>query len=311
MPPSTALAPTQILDPETVQMVLLSGDLARLTFEQRTNYYRSVCESVGLNPLTQPFEYLKLQGKEKLYARKDATDQLRFIHRVSIDPRGFTRELIDGVYVVTATAALPSGRMDVSTGAVPIEGLRGEAKANAMMKAETKAKRRVTLSICGLGMLDETEIDSIPGAQRVPIEIAAAPIVTETAPPDFLTSELPESSATAPAKRGVAPSAPTSAPSAPDSGNAPVTKTPIPVVVLDAKVGNRTPPHYYEIFVRETDAQPFEPAREHVLITKDEAIYKAALDGHGTGLIFDATWHDAKRTDGKRFLALDALEVVQ
>jgi hypothetical protein len=36
--------------------------------------------------------------------------------------------------------------------------------ANALMKAETKSKRRVTLSICGLGFLDETEADSIPGA---------------------------------------------------------------------------------------------------------------------------------------------------
>ena len=33
------------------------------------------------------------------------------------------------------------------------------------MKAETKAKRRVTLSICGLGMLDETEVETIPGAR--------------------------------------------------------------------------------------------------------------------------------------------------
>jgi phage tail sheath protein FI len=30
------------------------------------------------------------------------------------------------------------------------------------MKAETKAKRRVTLSICGLNMLDESEVESIP-----------------------------------------------------------------------------------------------------------------------------------------------------
>ena len=33
---------------------------------------------------------------------------------------------------------------------------------NALSKAVTKAKRRATLSICGLGMLDETEIASIP-----------------------------------------------------------------------------------------------------------------------------------------------------
>jgi hypothetical protein len=36
-----------------------------------------------------------------------------------------------------------------------------------MMKAETKSKRRVTLSIVGLGMLDESEVDSIPGAKAV------------------------------------------------------------------------------------------------------------------------------------------------
>jgi hypothetical protein len=35
------------------------------------------------------------------------------------------------------------------------------------MTALTKAKRRLTLSLAGLGWLDETETDSVPGAQRV------------------------------------------------------------------------------------------------------------------------------------------------
>ncbi len=74
------------------------------------------------------------------------------------------RELVDGVYVVTAQARTPTGRTDESIGAVTIDKLTGEARANALMKTETKAKRRVTLSICGLGMLDEAEVDSIPGA---------------------------------------------------------------------------------------------------------------------------------------------------
>src|SRR4029077_13307885 len=51
-----------------------------------------------------------------------------------------------------------------ATGAVSIKGLGGQLLANAYMKAETKAKRRGTLSICGLGWMDETEADSIPGA---------------------------------------------------------------------------------------------------------------------------------------------------
>jgi hypothetical protein len=56
---------------------------------------------------------------------------------------------------------LPNGRQDESIGAVNIAGLKGENRANAMMKAETKAKRRVTLSICGLGLLDETEVETV------------------------------------------------------------------------------------------------------------------------------------------------------
>ena len=40
---------------------------------------------------------------------------------------------------------------------MPLKG-GGEFAANAIMKAVTKAKRRVTLSISGLGFLDETEV---------------------------------------------------------------------------------------------------------------------------------------------------------
>nr|MBA2706681.1 hypothetical protein [Gemmatimonadaceae bacterium] len=52
-------------------------------------------------------------------------------------------------------------------GVVTMGALKGDALANALMKAVTKAKRRVTFSICGLGTLDETELETIPGT-RVP-----------------------------------------------------------------------------------------------------------------------------------------------
>ncbi|HJX53424.1 MAG TPA: hypothetical protein VJ801_11725 [Polyangia bacterium] len=146
-----------------IEQVLIGGDLSRLTSEQRVSYYNKTCESLGLNSLTQPFAYINLNGKLTLYARKDCTEQLRGIRNISIGIA--SREVVEGVYVVTARATNPAGRMDESIGAVPIDKLTGEARANAMMKAETKAKRRVTLSFCGLGILDETEIESIPGAR--------------------------------------------------------------------------------------------------------------------------------------------------
>jgi hypothetical protein len=163
---ATAIAPRQATAPAVlsqIENVLINGDLKTLTPEQRVAYYKSVCESVGLNPLTRPFEYLVLQGKMILYARKDCTEQLRAVHGISL--RITDRQMIDDVYVVTAEAQDAKGRVDTSTGAVACGALKGEAKANALMKAETKAKRRVTLSIAGLGMLDETEVETIPNAK--------------------------------------------------------------------------------------------------------------------------------------------------
>lgn len=144
-----------------LESVVIGGDLSGLSSNDRVMYYKQVCESLGLNPLTKPFEYMKLQGKLTLYARKDCTDQLRKRHAISISIAA--RELVEDCYLVTAKATDGLGRFDEAIGAVSISGLKGEAKANAIMKAETKAKRRVTLSIAGLGMLDENEVETIPG----------------------------------------------------------------------------------------------------------------------------------------------------
>ena len=153
MEESTALAaPSQPLPPEIVEKVVIGGDLA-------ADYYAAVCRSLGLNPLTKPFEYLTLNGKLRLYALRDCADQLRRLHGISIYIAN--RERMNDIYVVTARAKDRQGREDESTGAVPLGNLRGDALANALMKAETKAKRRVTLSIAGLGWLDETEVETI------------------------------------------------------------------------------------------------------------------------------------------------------
>jgi len=169
------------IDPGTMlERVVVHGDLSKLAPGDRAVYYGQVCESLGLNPLTRPFEYLTLNGKQILYARRDCTDQLRKIHSVSVTIRA--REQIGDLLVVTAQAELPSGRKDESTGAVSVGKLQGEALANAMMKAETKAKRRVTLSICGLAMLDESEVDSVRQEQPVHISPHAAPDEDTTEP---------------------------------------------------------------------------------------------------------------------------------
>lgn len=140
---------------EAIEKVLMSGDLSSLTTEQRLTYVNGVCKSLGVNPLTKPFEYIKFQGKTILYATRGCADQLRKIHNVSIDE--IKKEKIGDLYVVTAAASIGS-RKDIATAALETKNLQGTDLANALMKTETKAKRRVTLSICGLGCLDESEV---------------------------------------------------------------------------------------------------------------------------------------------------------
>ncbi|EAJ9786951.1 hypothetical protein GNX79_05810 [Campylobacter coli] len=141
------------------ELALVKGDLSKLSDVERASYVKNLCESLGLNMLTKPFEYIVLNGKLTLYANKSATDQLRQIRKVSITKTEVAQ--VGDIYMVTAYAATPDGRTDCDTGALNIKNLDGDNLANAIMKAITKAKRRVTLSICGLGMLDESELETI------------------------------------------------------------------------------------------------------------------------------------------------------
>jgi hypothetical protein len=168
--------PMKALDTETLSKLVLKGDLTGLTPTETMDYYYRFCEHLGLDPLTRPFDILQLGGKRVLYAHKGCTDQLRRKYGVSItDLKG---EVIQDAYRVTAIGHDNTGRSDAATGVVRVKGLEGDAFANAVMKSETKAKRRLTLSLCGLGMLDETEVETIPGA--VPISV------------DFQTTEKKE-----------------------------------------------------------------------------------------------------------------------
>ncbi len=191
--------------PTAMEKAAVMGDLSSLTPLERLEYYRGVCESVGLNPLTKPFMYIRLNNQLTLYARKDATDQLRAIRGISItsvdrdesDPQFCT-------YIVQGRDK--HGRTDMDIGSVPIGNLKGEARSNATMKALTKAKRRLTLSLAGLGLLDESEVESVQGAEMVRVDMGTGEIqeaeATEENPAVAVIRERMESTQEAPAEAG-------------------------------------------------------------------------------------------------------------
>lgn len=143
-----------------IESIVLRGDLSGLGPTERARFYTQMCEGLGLNPHAQPFAFLRLNGKEVFYATRGATDQLAAIHKLN-------REIVDGPKVIdlagtklvyaVCRATLPNGRVETSTATVPLID-----PVNVLMKCETKAKRRATLSILGLGVLDEMELETLP-----------------------------------------------------------------------------------------------------------------------------------------------------
>lgn len=147
------------ISPEIINSLILTGDMSKLTAGQQTQYYNAVCKSVGVNPLTQPFAIIVLQGKKILYATKGCTQQLAANRGINTEIR--EEKTIESVYKVSCRATLKDGMFTDDIGVVSIVGLKGSELGNAMMKAVTKSKRRAVLALCGLGMPDESEIEDI------------------------------------------------------------------------------------------------------------------------------------------------------
>jgi hypothetical protein len=164
-----------------LKSMVMDGDFSKLSKAQRDQYIELFCAERGLDWKSGPFKWLMLNGKLVPYATRDCADQLRRINGVSI---AITAETYDrGLLTVHVRATDKTGRTDEDYGTVPwSEKMAPEFAANMKLKAVTKAKRRVTLSISGLGWLDETEVEDIPAeAKTIPHrEPESGPTMTRT-----------------------------------------------------------------------------------------------------------------------------------
>ena len=175
----------EVLDPKVIESIVINGDLSKLQPQQKVAYYNYRCSQAGLDPAAKPFDLLKLNGKEVLYANAQCTQQLCAIHKLSTQVTH--REKMDDIYLVSVRVTGADGRLSENQGAVAIAHLKGDALANAVLKATTKAIRRAVLAHCGLGMLDETEAETIPGARMEPV----VQVPTEAAPSVAAVVEQP------------------------------------------------------------------------------------------------------------------------
>ncbi len=160
------LAAEDIEDIEAIEtkVSMSGGDLRILKPDERVRYYRYLCAKLSLDPTFAPIQFVELDGKLRPYITRAGAEMLRAKHGVSTS---ILRSEIQGnLFVVLVRATAPDGRAEESVAVADLRDKRGNDLGNACLFAETKAKRRATLSLLGLGyFLDETEALSIQGAK--------------------------------------------------------------------------------------------------------------------------------------------------
>ena len=166
---------------------LRSGDLSSLPEAEKDKVLIKMCAHYDLDPILRPFILLTLNGKQVWYPTKAATDQVaakfNLTREVIEIKENVERGVIECRVKITApgcersetciaAVSITEFQRD-SSGKVAPQLMRGETYANALMKVESKAKRRATLGWLGIAEsyeAGEFEIEKISEPQPITIE---------------------------------------------------------------------------------------------------------------------------------------------
>ena len=156
-------------EPAVVEQ-LIRGDVSSVPREALLRYVFTFCERVGISPLAVPFSLLKTQRGMQLVANRNFYDAVASKYSVSRECVG--EGFFEGtkLYYTRYRATTPDGRVTEDMALVDTAGLNGNDLANAIMKAHTKGRNRVTRAHLGFPFPDETEAETVPGASVVSIE---------------------------------------------------------------------------------------------------------------------------------------------
>lgn len=144
---------------EALVKATLSQDWGRTNDQVKVRFIAHLCNQLSIPAVMNPFIFIKTKNGQKLYTPSEGAYLIASKNRIStkIKDRSYDKER--QIYSVTVECSTPDGRTSEDIGHMFLGGLQGENLANAMMKAETKAKRRAILSTVGLSVLTE---DAIP-----------------------------------------------------------------------------------------------------------------------------------------------------
>jgi hypothetical protein len=137
-------------------------DLSSLNEEQRQGYVEALCEHLGLRPELGLVRLIwdddgSTNRKLVAYVLKGGTDIIRANRKITT--KSLTNTMLGGAVTFTCTGEDIENRQEIAVGSKSIDGLQGKALDDAVMTAQTRATRRMTLQFVGGGVLDESEVN--------------------------------------------------------------------------------------------------------------------------------------------------------
>jgi hypothetical protein len=139
--------------------VLGTGDLSRLTNDERVAFYLEKCRRAGIDSLSRPFQWIEFKETNEsppvltLYLKPSGAAQILRTHRVSF--HFVKKEVVGELFKVEVEGREADGRVGYATKYVPLTGkygkLGGWHLANAFMAAESGALRRLCVLMFGEG----------------------------------------------------------------------------------------------------------------------------------------------------------------
>lgn len=137
------------------------SDIDKMSELEQRQYYLDACEYFQVPPELNVLYFTYFDSGDGarvkvLAAKKGATDIIR--DRLHINITELTDKMVNGSIVFFAKGMNGKGRFEMATGAKYIEGLKGQDLDSAIMTAQTRALKRLTLQFAGGGLLDESEV---------------------------------------------------------------------------------------------------------------------------------------------------------
>ena len=146
---------------QKVELALMRGDLRGLTKGQIAQVVENLAQQMGVDPSLAPIDIIPTrEGKLIPYINAKGAAQLRRKHGLEVVSIDLVKERA-GLVVLRCTLRRASdGSLDMAFGAATWREDRPGDEAMAWMVAETRAKRRATMSAVGVfleGPSDEVE----------------------------------------------------------------------------------------------------------------------------------------------------------